>query len=111
VAYDEGLAERVRDLLALHGDVTERKMFGGIAWMVGGNMACGVLGDELIVRMPREDTDDALAEPHVREFDFTGKPMKGIVMAGPAAIEGGKLGEWVEIGVAYAASLPVKEKK
>lgn len=51
MAYDEGLAERVRDLLALHGDVSERKMFGGVAWMVAGNMACGVLGDELIVRL------------------------------------------------------------
>jgi hypothetical protein len=109
MAYDEGLAERVRDLLALHGDVTERKMFGGIAWMVSGNMACGVLGDELIVRLGEEEGERALAEPHVREFDFTGRPMRNIVCVGPEATSEGKdLAAWVEAGVGFAGSLPPK---
>src|SRR5215207_9793838 len=100
MAYDEGLAERVRDLLALHGDVSERKMFGGIAWMASGNMACGVMGDELIVRLGPEESERALAEPHTRRFDFTGKPLKGFVCVGPeATAEPKHLAGWVEAGL------------
>ncbi len=106
MAYDEGLAERVRDLLELHGDLKEQKMFGGIAWMLRGNMACGVMGDELIVRLSKEDRAEALAEPGVREFDFTGKPLSGFVVVRPESDE--DLGSWVETGAAYAASLPPK---
>lgn len=108
MAYDEGLAERVRDLLALHGDVVERKMFGGVAWMVSGNMACGVIGEELIVRTGPDEFDDALAQPGVREFDFTGKPMRGFVCVTEASDDEGGLATWVESGVAYASSLPAK---
>ena len=108
MAYDERLAERVRDLLDGHVAVTERKMFGGIAWMVGGNMACGVLGDELIVRLGDEG-ERALEEPHTRPFDFTGRPMTGILMVGSPALEGDAgLRAWVERGVAFAESLPPK---
>ena len=109
MAYDEGLAERVRDLLALHGDVSERKMFGGIVWMVSGNMACGVLGDELIVRLGPEEGERALAEPHTREFDFTGRPMKNVVCVAPEGIADAKdLAGWVEAGMGFAGSLPAK---
>jgi TfoX/Sxy family transcriptional regulator of competence genes len=109
MAYDETLAERVRDLLALHGDLTERKMFGGIAWMIGGNMACGILGDELIVRLGREEGERALAEPNTRPFDFTGRPMKGTVLVAPAGTGADEdLAGWVEAGAAFAASLPAK---
>ena len=109
MAYDEGLAERVRDLLALHGDVTERKMFGGLAWMVHGNMACGVLGDELIVRVGKEEHARALAEPNTREFDFTGRPMKGFIcVTAEGAADAKELAGWVEAGMGYAGSLPPK---
>jgi TfoX/Sxy family transcriptional regulator of competence genes len=106
--FDEALAERVRDLLTLRGDLTERKMFGGIAWMVAGNMACGVLGDELLVRLG-DDGERALEEPHTRPFDFTGRPMTGIVMVASPALDGAAdLRGWVERGVAFAESLPPK---
>jgi TfoX/Sxy family transcriptional regulator of competence genes len=109
MAYDEALAERVRELLMHRGDLTERKMFGGIAWMISGNMALGVLGDELIVRLEPDEAERALAEEHTRAFDFTGKPMKGFVVVGPAAIEdAGDLAGWVESGVGLASSLPAK---
>lgn len=109
MAYDEALAERMRDLLTLRGDLTERKMFGGIAWMVAGNMACGLLGDALIVRLEPEEVERALSEDHTRPFDTTGRPMKGFVVveaegiADPAALAG-----WVEAGVGFASSLPPK---
>lgn len=109
MAYDEGMAERVRDLVALHGEVTERKMFGGIAWMLAGNMACGIIGDELIVRLEPEEAERALGEPHVRPFDFTGRPMRGFVCVGPEGhAEGADLAGWVEAGMGFAASLPPK---
>ena len=109
MAYDEVLADRIRELIALRSDVVERKMFGGIAWMLGGNMACGVLGDELIVRLDPEDAERALAEPHTRPFDFTGRPMRNMAMVAPegtADDEG--LAGWVDAGADFAASLPPK---
>jgi TfoX/Sxy family transcriptional regulator of competence genes len=109
MAYDEALAERVRAVISLREDVVERKMFGGIAWMLAGNMACGVLGDELIVRLAPEEGEKALAEPHTREFDFTGRPMRNIVMVAPAATaEDSELAGWVDAGADFAASLPPK---
>jgi catechol 2,3-dioxygenase-like lactoylglutathione lyase family enzyme len=79
MAYDERLAARVRALLASRADVSERKMFGGLTFMVGGNMCCGVNGDELIVRLDPGHEDDALARPHVRPMDFTGRRMRGFI--------------------------------
>jgi TfoX/Sxy family transcriptional regulator of competence genes len=109
MAYDEELAERVRDLLSARSEVTERKMFGGIAFMVAGNMACGVLGDELIVRLGDDEGEKALAEDGVRPFDFTGKPMKNIVYVSPERTSDDVgLTEWIEAGADYAASLPSK---
>jgi TfoX/Sxy family transcriptional regulator of competence genes len=109
MAYDEDLAERVRDLLSARSDVSERKMFGGIAFMVGGNMACGVLKEDLIVRLGDEEGEKALAEDGVRPFDFTGKPMKGIVFVSQERIsDDAGLAEWVDAGADYAASLPPK---
>ena len=111
MAYDEALAERVRDLLTLRGDLTERKMFGGIAWMVGGNMACGILGEDLIVRLEPDEADQALREEHTRVFDFTGRPAKGMVMVESAAIaDPAGLAGWVEAGVGFASSLPVSPR-
>ena len=109
MAYSEELADRIRDLLIERGEVTERKMFGGIAFMLNGNMACGVLGDELIVRVGPEAGEHALAEPHTRPFDTTGRPMRGFVCVGPeGTAEPAALAGWVEAGVAFAASLPPK---
>jgi TfoX/Sxy family transcriptional regulator of competence genes len=109
MAYDEQLAERVRDVLASRADVSERKMFGGIAFMVGGNMAVGVAGDELMVRLDPADAERALAEDGVRVMDMTGRPMKGWILVSPerTADQAG-LAEWVEAGADYAASLPAK---
>jgi TfoX/Sxy family transcriptional regulator of competence genes len=109
MAYDEALAERIRELISLRAGVTERKMFGGIAWMLGGNMACGVLGDELIVRLDPEDAERALAEPHTRPFDFTGRPMRNMAMVAPAGTaDDDELAGWVDAGADFAASLPPK---
>jgi hypothetical protein len=109
MAYDEEFAERVRDALALREEVTERRMFGGIAFMLAGNMACGVLGDELIVRTGPEDTERALAESHTRAFDFTGRPMNGFVVVAPEGIVSDEeLTGWVDAGADFAASLPAK---
>jgi len=109
MAYDEALAERVRDLLTLRGDLTERKMFGGIAWMIAGNMACGISGDDLIVRLEPEEVERALAEDHVGPFAPAKSPMKGFVRVEPEALaEPAELAGWVEAGVGFAASLPPK---
>ena len=102
VAYDEALAQRVRDRLAAEEGVTERKMFGGLAFMVGGNMALGIRDDELMVRLG--DVDDALAEPHTRQSMMGERPMKGIILVSQDA----DLAPWIARGVAHARSLPVK---
>ena len=86
MAYDEALAERIRALLAGRDAVTERKMFGGIAFMVGGNMACGVIHDDLMVRVGPDAHDAALAEPHARPMDFAHRPMRGMVYVDPDGV-------------------------
>lgn len=109
MAYDEALADRVRDAIGVRSGVTEKKMFGGIAWMVGGNMACGVLGDGLVVRLDPDEAEQALAEPHVGPFDATGRPMRGFVVVGAAGVAGDEeLVRWVDCGADHAASLPPK---
>jgi TfoX/Sxy family transcriptional regulator of competence genes len=109
MAYDEALADRVRDLLAARAEVSERKMFGGVAFMVAGNMACGVLGEDLIVRLGEAEADGALKENGVRPFDFTGRPMKTTVYVSPERTsEDAGLAEWVDAGADFAASLPPK---
>jgi TfoX/Sxy family transcriptional regulator of competence genes len=80
LAYNEELASRVREILAEIGDVAERKMFGGIAFMVSGHMCCGVINDDLVLRLGPEAAQKALKHPHVRPMDFTGRPMKDMSM-------------------------------
>lgn len=107
MAYAETLADRVREVLAQRADVSERKMFGGIAFMVGGNMAVGVLGEELMVRLDPDDAEQALAESNTRPMDFTGKPMKGMLFVDSVGTEAdADLAGWVEAGADHAASLP-----
>jgi hypothetical protein len=109
MAFDEGLAQRVREAVEGVAGVEERRMFGGIGFLVHGNMACGVLRDDLIVRVGPEGYDAALARPHARLFDLTGRTMRGWVMVGPDGHEADEaLMEWVGQGVAFAASLPEK---
>ncbi len=110
MAYDETLAERVRDALALEPDVSERKMFGGLCFMVGDHMACGVLKEDLIVRVAPEEHDGLVARPHVRAFDFTGRPVKGMVYVGPDATSAdGDLRGWIDRAVAHARTRPPKK--
>jgi TfoX/Sxy family transcriptional regulator of competence genes len=111
MAYDEKLADRIRDVLAGEEGVTERKMFGGIAYMVNGNMACGIVRDDLMLRLGAEAAEKALDRPHVRQMDFTGRPMTGMVYVGPAGVRGVALRNWVAKAVTFARSLPPKQPK
>lgn len=109
MAYDEGLAQRIREALEERSDVSEKRMFGGVAFLVRGNMCCGVARENLMVRVGPEDYDDALGQPHAREMDFTGRAMKGFVYVAAEGVEDdGDLHGWVERGVAFAGSLPPK---
>jgi hypothetical protein len=109
MAYDEGLATRVRDVIGDQPGLAEKKMFGGLAFLVHGNMACGVRGDDLIVRVTAEEADRAQDEPGARPFDLTGRPMKGWLMVGADGhAEDDDLRRWVGRGLAHASSLPPK---
>jgi hypothetical protein len=110
MAFDEQLAERVRALLGTRVDVDERKMFGGIAFLVGGNMCCGVNKDDLVVRLDPDDADELLgSEPGVRPMDITGRPMRGWLFVAPeATAEDADLERWVRRAEAFASGLPPK---
>ena len=110
MAFDEELAGRIRDILADQDGIVEKKMFGGLAFMLWGNMACGVTkDDELMVRVGPDAYDEALTRPHAREMDFTGRPMRGMVFVGTEGFtEDNDLADWVGQGVAFASSLPRK---
>ena len=109
MAYDEKLAERVRQALGRRKGLTERKMFGGIAFMVGGNMCCGVVKNDLMVRVGPEQYEGFLGEPGTRPMDFTGRPMTGMLYVDGGALRNAKtLAQWVQHGADYAASLPPK---
>src|SRR5262249_20425154 len=109
MAYDEGLAERIRDLLADEHGVVERRMFGGLAFLLQGNMCVGIVKDNLMVRVGPDAYARLLKQPHARKMDFTGRPMKGFLYVRPAGFESDDdLGRWVDHGKAYAGSLPEK---
>jgi TfoX/Sxy family transcriptional regulator of competence genes len=109
MAYDERLAERIRSALPDSPDVTERKMFGGIAFMVGGNMACGVTGDDVLARVGPDAGEDALDEPHVHPMEMGGRRMKGYVrVASDGVADDEALQAWVDRCAAFAESLPPK---
>lgn len=109
MAYDEHLAERIRGALRGRDRVTERKMFGGIAFMVRGNMAVGVIREDLMVRVGPDGHDEALAQPHVRVMDFGNRPMRGMVYVAPAGVATDtELARWVNVGADVAAALPPK---
>ena len=109
MAYNEKLADRIRNVLARHEGLTEKKMFGGISFMLRGNMCCGVVREDLVVRVGPEQYEEALAEPHARPMDFTGRPLKGMIYVGPGGYRSDEaLVKWVRRGVDLAASLPSK---
>ena len=109
MAYDEGLAERLRGVLAGRMDVVEKKMFGGLAFMVRGSMCVGVTGEELMARVGPDQYDESLALPHARNMDFTGRPMKGFVFIGTDGIESDDdLSEWVDRCLRFNATLAAK---
>jgi hypothetical protein len=110
MAYDQALADRIRAELGDHPALTERQMFGGIGFMVGGNMAVGVAGDDLMVRVGPDGHDEAIARTGAREFDLTaGRPSRGWILVAPAGIAtDDQFASWVNTGVTYAESLPPK---
>jgi TfoX/Sxy family transcriptional regulator of competence genes len=111
MAYDEKLAERVREVMHPQRGFTEKKMFGGICFLLRGNMCCGVLKDELMVRVGPEMHDSALARPHARVMDFTGRPSKGMVYVAADGIRtSAQLRKWVEMGIGFTNTLPAKLK-
>lgn len=109
MAYDEGLAQRIREELEGIPNLSEKKMFGGISFMINGNMACGVIKDDLIVRVDPAMHEELLGRPHARPFDFTGRPMKGWVTVSAEGYESdAELKDWISRGLAFAQSLPAK---
>ncbi len=109
MAFDEGVAARIEDTLADRPDVIQKRMFGGMAYMVRGHMCVGVNGDELMVRVGPDGYADALAQTHAREMDFTGRAMKGFVYVAPEGFETTEgLSSWIDRGLAFVLSLPAK---
>jgi TfoX/Sxy family transcriptional regulator of competence genes len=109
MAYEDKLAARVRAVVADRPDVTERQMFGGLTFMVAGHMCCGVNGDELILRLGPDRAAEALARPHVRPMDLTGRALSGFVTVDRQGLAGRALARWVEEALAWAESLPPKQ--
>ncbi len=110
MAFDNKLAERIRKRLGKRAGLTEKKMFGGIAFLLNGNMCCGVHGQEMIVRLDPEETDKALSLRNTRVFDLSGgRPMKGWILVQPKGLATeDALAKWVGVAVKYASSLPAK---
>jgi TfoX/Sxy family transcriptional regulator of competence genes len=110
VAYDEGLADRIRALIGDEADVTEQAMFGGLSFLAGGNMSVAASGQGgLLVRVDPEDAEALLAQPHVQPFEMRGRQMRGWLRVDAEGVPTKReLEPWVKRGVAYARSLPAK---
>jgi TfoX/Sxy family transcriptional regulator of competence genes len=109
MAYDEALADRVRAELAGESGLTEKKMFGGIAFLLGGNLAVGVRGDDMMVRVGAERAPEALERPHARQSYMGEREMKGWILVAPDGVAtDADLAGWVRRGADYARSLPAK---
>ena len=109
MAFDESLAARIRDALERKRGVEEKKMFGGICFLLNGNLLVGVWKDSLIARLGPDGGEAALREPHVRVFDITGKPMKGWVLVSPEGVEeDDQLTEWIQRAIQFVETLPAK---
>jgi TfoX/Sxy family transcriptional regulator of competence genes len=108
MAFDEALAERIRNRLGDAVGINEKKMFGGLAFLTDGNMTVGVHGGDLIARIAPDDTDRALAEPGVRPFDITGRPMRGWILVAGGVLDDGVLDSWIRRARTFVATLPPK---
>jgi TfoX/Sxy family transcriptional regulator of competence genes len=109
MAFDATLAARMRAILGRKKDIEERKMFGGVGFLLNGNMLVGVWKDSIIVRLGHDKYNDALVEPYVREFDITGKPMKGWIMVQPEGIkDDDRLKDWIGRATTFVKTLPKK---
>ena len=113
MAYDEALADRIRVVIAKRRmRVEEKKMFGGLCFLIGGNMSCGIVDDELMLRVGPDAYESTLAKKHARAMDFTGRPMRGMVYVAKAGFRTEKqLAGWLDLGFAFAGSLPAKLPK
>jgi TfoX/Sxy family transcriptional regulator of competence genes len=110
MAYDAGLAERLRDIFDQRSDVVEKRMFGGLCFMVSGHMCCGIVGETLMARIGPDIYEECLKQQYVREMDFTGKAMKGFVYVQPEGIaEDSELSSWVDKCIGFVLSLPKKK--
>lgn len=109
MAFSEALAERIRRRLARRKNVEEKKMFGGVGFLLNGNLLVGVRKDSLLVRLGPDESDEALKEAHVKEFDITGRPMKGWVLVEPQGVEGeDQLADWIQRALKFVGALPAK---
>lgn len=116
MAYNEALAGRIRALFTAQPgadiDVEEKRMFGGLTFMVNDQMCCGVLKDDLVVRVPAEEFDTLVQQPYVRPFDFSGRPMVGMVYVASGGLpDEATLQTWVQRGLAYIKAHPKKKGK
>jgi TfoX/Sxy family transcriptional regulator of competence genes len=111
MAFSESLAKRIRDALARRKNIEKKRMFAGVGFLFNGNMLVGVWKDSLIVRLGPDEGVEALLEPHVKEFDITGRPMKGWVLVEPdGVVEDEALKDWIQRAVKFIWTLPKKEK-
>lgn len=109
MAFDTDLADRIRHQLSRKRNFSEKKMFGGICFLLNGNMCCGVLGNELIIRVKPGEGEAILKERHTRVFDFSGRPSKNMVYVGSRALEkDADLNRWLQVTLKYVKSLPPK---
>ena len=109
MAFSASLAARIRDALARRRNIEEKKMFGGVGFLLNGNMLVGVWKDSLIVRLGPDEGEVALLEPHVREFDITGKAMRGWAMVEPEGVEDDEqLKDWIQRAIKFVEKLPSK---
>jgi hypothetical protein len=111
MAYSESLAARIRDALSRKKGVEEKKMFGGVGFLLNGNLLVGVWKASLVVRLGPDEGEEALKEPHVKEFDITGRPMRNWVLVEPAGVEDdGQSSAWIEQAARFVGALPAKSK-
>ena len=109
MAYDEGLAERIRGILIDEAGVSEKRMFGGLAFLVRGNMCVGVVKEQLMVRVGPQAYEELVGQPHAHAMDFTGRPMKGLLFVETEGLDSdADLARWVAHGLAFTKSLPKK---
>ncbi len=109
MAYDNLLAQRIRKALARRREVSEKRMFGGLCFLLDGRMLCGIVGDELMLRVGPQGYENALAQPHAREMDFTGRPMRGMIYVAPPGIASeAALNGWLRRATEFASATPAK---